>query len=600
MFMNVANRWTSTWKAKVPTCDVLAAIIIFLTTFGLFWFSPVHQISDSNYSMVLSDCLLTNRTFKLDSCGVPVFEPKPRDNYFTNGILYQLEIVGNHVYYFFPPGSSVLSVPYVAAAKLFRVSPRDANGSFDWKGEFAIELSLAAVLMATLASLFFITSRLLLPFTWSVVIALGGSLGTQVWSTASRGLWSHTWSTLLAGVLVLVLATAELDHSRLRSVFLATLLSWMYFVRPTNSLVIAGVSVFVFLFYRRQFLLYALTGASWLAAFLYYSWHNFGRLLPNYYRDRLDFNTYMFGLKGTLISPSRGLFVYVPILIFTLLLLITNWKDRPLRRLTWLALFVIGATVLTIAGFFNWWGGDSFGARFTTDLVPWFVLLTIIAVRAKLNVRTQSQAWQPAWVIQIVFGCVLLAASVFINARGALAVETWRWNNIGLGNKLWDWREPQFLAGLVEPPLSPDYSPLHVDQQIAFDIPEDSNKYLWYGWSFPEAGFRWNDGKNASVKFFLNTSENLRLRMKLLPFIREGIWDKQRIHLSLNGSDIAFLQLTKNETRELTVDVPVTLLQQRNILRFKLPDAASPELLKLSPDQRQLAVAIYWIRLEAR
>jgi hypothetical protein len=254
--------------------------------------------------------------------------------------------------------------------------------------------------------------------------------------------------------------------------------------------------------------------------------------------------------------------------------------------------------VITISGFANWWGGDSFGPRFTTELVPWFVLLTIIPVSAKLNTLERSQGSKLAWVVQVVFGCFLLAASVFINARGALAVETWRWNNIGLGNKLWDWRQPQFLAGLIEPPLPPDYSPLQLGKEIAFDIPEQSNKYLWYGWSFPEAGFRWNDGKQTSVKFFLNKSENLRLRMKVLPFIREGIWDHQRIYFNLNGVDLAFLQLTTNETTELTIDRPGRLVQQENILRFRLPDAASPELLKVSPDQRQLAIAVYWIMFE--
>jgi len=44
--------------------------------------------------------------------------------------------------------------------------------------------------MAGLAVIFFYTSRLVLPLTWSIVIALGGALGTQIFSTASRVLWT--------------------------------------------------------------------------------------------------------------------------------------------------------------------------------------------------------------------------------------------------------------------------------------------------------------------------------------------------------------------------------------------------------------------------
>lgn len=586
-------------KPRMLVRDLIAIVGIFFTTLTIFWFSAVHQVSDSNYSMFVSDCLLRNQTFRLDSCGVPVLDPRPRDNYFTNGINYQLEVVGNHVYYFFPIGTSILSVPYVAAARVFGISPRNADGSFNWLGEIRLELFLAALLMALLSSLFFIQSRMLLPFGWSVIVTLGGSLGTQIWSTASRGLWSHTWSALLAGLVIYILVMAELGIRKFPPVLLATLLAWLYFVRPTNSLLIIGVSGFVFLFYRRQFLAYALTGAGWLALFLYYSWHNFGHLLPNYYRaERLDFSTFASGLQGTLISPSRGLFAFVPVLVFPAFLLMRHWKYRPLSRLTWLALFVVCSLILAVSGFVNWWGGDSFGPRFTTDLVPWFVLLTAIAVRATLKAREQRLESKLVRGLQLAFGSLLLGISVFINARGALVVETWRWNNIGLGNKLWDWRQPQFLAGLITPPLDQAYPTLEIGSQIAFDRPDQSNKYIWYGWSWPEAGFRWNDGKEATFIFLLEKPEHLKLKMKVLPFINKGVVNRQRVYLYLNNIPISSLEFHHNEVTEPTIDLTGDLLLRENILKFRFPDASSPELLKISPDQRQLALAVYTIELE--
>jgi len=584
------------------TRDYLIATALLVATFLIFWFSPVHQVTDSNYSMLLSDCLLRQQTFALDQCNVPILEPKPLANYITNGGIYQLELVRNHVYYFFPVGSSVLSIPYVAVASLFGVSPRNADGSFNPLGEMEIELSLAALLMGLATALFFLIGRLILPTTWSLLLALAGSLGTQIWSTASRGLWSHTWSAFLATILIYLLVSQEKGRHRLRPVLMATLLAWMYFVRPTNSVVILGVTVFIFVCYRKFFWPYLVTGMVWLPAFLYYSWHNFGRLFPNYYRaDRLLFDVFPTALQGNLISPSRGLLVFVPVVPFVAFLLIRYWKYRPLPRLTWLAMFVVIATLTIISGFGHWWGGASFGPRFSTDVVPWFVLLGAIGLHAMLNWRRQNQPSRLTWALQMGVGAILLGASVFINARGALALETWRWNPgdvSQMGNKLWDWRQPQFLAGLVPPPLDREYAPITIGTEIDFNRPEQSSKYLWYGWSGAEDHYRWTEGREATIVFALDRLDPLVLKMRVLPFIREGIWNRQRIFVSLNGTLVDALILTENKELEFSISLPENLLRRENVLKFRIPDAASPELLKISTDQRLLGFAVYWIKLE--
>jgi hypothetical protein len=581
--------------------DFVAAAAILVATLIIFLLSPVHQVTDSTYSMYLSDCLLQNRTFALDACGIPVLEPKPLNDYITNGGIYQLEIERGRVYYFFPVGSSILSVPYVAAAKLFGVSPRSPDGSFNVQGEMAIELSLAALLMALLSALFFFTSRLLLSLNWSVLLALSGSLGTQIWSTASRGLWSHTWSVLLAGLVVYLLVLAESKSRKPNPILLATLLSWMYFVRPTNSIVVLAVSIFVFLRYRRMWLAYAATGAIWLMLFFIYSWHNFGGLFPRYYRaSRLLFDIFPTALRGNLISPSRGLLVFVPVVLFVAYLLIRYWSFRPLKHLTWLALAVVAATLIVISGFAHWWGGASFGPRFSTDAVPWMLLLAIISVKAMLSRREGHRARATSQVVEMTCGAVLLAASIFINARGALSVDTWRWNPgdvSQLGNKLWDWRYPQFLAGLIAPPLEHDYATLQIGQRINFNNNEAA-KYLWYGWSNAEDRFRWTEGKESTLVFALDQTNDLILKMKIVPFVREGLLSQQRIPVELNGTRIDSLTFDRNVDTEISIALPGRLLRQKNVIKFKIPDAASPELLKIGTDQRLLGFAVFWIELQ--
>src|SRR5262245_38737209 len=142
-----------------------AVLAIFIVTFLVFWFSPNRQLTDSNYSMLLSESILHHQTFMLDRYAIPRLPPTWHDNTFKNGEMYQLELVGPHLYYYLPPGSSLLSLPYVACMNAFGVSAANADGSYSPEGETRIETGLASVLMALLSCILFFTARLYLPVT---------------------------------------------------------------------------------------------------------------------------------------------------------------------------------------------------------------------------------------------------------------------------------------------------------------------------------------------------------------------------------------------------------------------------------------------------
>src|SRR5215468_7707465 len=91
--------------------DVIPLALLFLFTFVIFFLSPVHQITDSSYSMLLSESLLHHRSFQLDNnYQLPRGEPKWFLYYFRNGDVYQLEQVNGRIYYHLPPGGPVLSI----------------------------------------------------------------------------------------------------------------------------------------------------------------------------------------------------------------------------------------------------------------------------------------------------------------------------------------------------------------------------------------------------------------------------------------------------------------------------------------------------------
>lgn len=444
----------------------IAGAVVFVLTLSIFLVSRIHQVADSEYSMLLSQSLLSHRSFALDSYALPRYEPVWHGYYFKNGPAYQLEVTGDHLYYHLPPGSSVLSAPFVAVFNLFGISAANADGTYDRRGEVVIEAGLAALLMALLAVIFFYTARLLLSVKWSVIVAFGGALGTQVYSTASRALWSETWGILLLGLVIFLLLRSETGKRGFNPVLLASLLSWMYFVRPTFSVPILAITVYLFIYHRRLILSFVATGAAWLVLFVLYSWSHFGQLLPNYYRaSRLQFDTFWEALAGNLISPSRGLLVYVPSLLFVAYLLVRYRRHLVHQRLVWLSLAIIAGHLAVISSFSHWWGGHSFGPRFTTGLVPWFVLLGILGVRAMLNWREQKvEASFIGWRVQLACGALLLLMSAFINTRGAASHATWLWNMRPLEidqhpERLWDWSQPQFLAGILPTPPAKENPP---------------------------------------------------------------------------------------------------------------------------------------------
>jgi hypothetical protein len=430
----------------VLTSDRAVAAIIFLTAFLAFFRSTVHPLGDSHYSLLLSEHLLTRGTFALDEHFKLPLDPRryPGINGTRGPYPYQIDTVEGHQYYY-ALGSPVLSIPFVAAFRAFGLSTMARDGSYDLKGEIRMERGLASFLMAVLAVLFYAIARLLLPMTWSVVSALVGALGTQVWSTAALALWSDTWGILLLGVVVWMLLAHEVLGRPLRGAVLATLVAWMYIVRPTYALVVGGVGAYVFVRDRRSWWRYLVTGGGWLAALALYSWIHYHRPLPTFYGERfLTFERFWKPLAAHVVSPNRGLLVYVPVVAFVLWLLIRYAGALRHRGLLALAGLVIAAHLVVISGAVQWHAGMAYGPRYTTGIVPWLFVVAVLGVRAMLDCGRPSRGTLAA-------GTVLAALSIVIQYRGAHVLATWQWNlqppiETHADERVWDWRSPQIAA----------------------------------------------------------------------------------------------------------------------------------------------------------
>jgi hypothetical protein len=270
------------------------------------------------------------------------------------------------------------------------------------------------------------------------------------------------------------------------------------------------------------------------------------------------------------------------------------------RALAILATAVITGHILLVSAFANrlgdWWGGASFGPRYLAELVPWFALLAMLALNAMLrsSMKTRYQR------VTLVAGVVLLGMSVFVNARGALSEATWKWtqpiNDRQMRALLWDWRHPQFLAGLQSPAPFVDVLPLRPGMKLLFSS-RDIDGYLWYGWSSPEPGFRWTDGREAAIVFQLDQIRDLTLLMRIAAFTVDKKLVSQHVRINLNGRALQATDVAAGPPREMRIKLPASALGLSNVLEFELPDAASPESFGLNEDRRLLGIQIEWLEL---
>lgn len=104
-------------------------LLLLASTFLVFFVSPARQVSDSHYSMLLSAQLASHARFELDAYFRGDFSHDRHPGLRANGLPYQLRVIRGHTYYLYPPGSSILSIPFVALFGTLTSTPLQAGAS---------------------------------------------------------------------------------------------------------------------------------------------------------------------------------------------------------------------------------------------------------------------------------------------------------------------------------------------------------------------------------------------------------------------------------------------------------------------------------------
>jgi len=155
------------------------------------------------------------------------------------------------------------------------------------------------------------------------------------------------------------------------------------------------------------------------------------------------------GLAGLLFSPSRGLFVFSPVFLASLIGVVQVMR----RARDWppiLPYLAVGSALLLLvySRWGMWWGGTSFGYRLLIELLPALTLFLVPAWRVVISGRT---AFRVGFATLVVF-------SVCANALGAFVYPSSFNDNLDLEtSRLWDVRDSELalcgrrLLGLPSP-----------------------------------------------------------------------------------------------------------------------------------------------------
>lgn len=197
--------------------------------------------------------------------------------------------------------------------------------------------------------------------------------------------------------------------------------------------------------FRRSFANFIFLLIPSLLSLMAYNYMHFDSILSTaYYLNPFDFlihhGNIIEGFFGQLVSPSRGVFIFSPVLIFSLYGIYKYWKERNI-------LFIcFSVSILSVVLIYSlhivWYGGASFGNRYATDVMPLFVLFLPPSFDLIKKKRCTS----------ILF-FILLGISIFIQFEGAF-IQTGVWDakfNRGYEGTswLWSWENNQIIYELL-------------------------------------------------------------------------------------------------------------------------------------------------------
>ena len=367
---------------------------------------------------------------------------------YYKGVPYYLVYVRGHYMSRFPIMPAILSVPVYAIPVALGLT--DGNASVLGYTHTEIVGTLLSKISASLAVAFsvgilYLTLLRLANPTAALSIALVYAFATSSWSVSSQGLWQSSISQSLLALTLYFLVLGQVVYA---SIPLALSVACR---QPT---LIFAVAFFIYVarYHRTKLLAFSIFPVVLGGLLLTYNLYYFESLAGPYSMGAAGIEKFTTpqwdAFLGLLISPSRGLLVYSPVLAFAFVGLVSAlWERRnPLLTSTAIASLLL---ILLYSAWSSWHGDFSYSYRFLVDLLPGLTLFLalmwnwIIARRWRKNLFVASAVF-----------------SVFIQIIGSFFYPCGWFETPGRANahpeRFWDWKDPEFVRCLGAGPVDPE------------------------------------------------------------------------------------------------------------------------------------------------
>lgn len=285
----------------------------------------------------------------------------------------------------------------------------------------------ASVLVAFAVTFAFLHARQRLPRDRAVLLATGLGLGTGFWSTASRTLWQTETAVFGLGLAVLAFAAPGERISGRGAFAIGIGLGLAGSTRPQLAPIVAILlaGTWVRSTPRHALAATALVGmfmAVLCAANVRWFGHPLGALPllaevnSRVHSTGASFALQVEGFAGLLISPSRGLLIFSPVVLVAAAGIPASFAAGWRAPLRWCVL-ALAAQFALYGSYAVWWGGHTYGPRYLVDVLPVAVPLAAVGMAQSRRGRTATAAAAAA-----------LAWSVMVAATGAFCYPHEEWN----------------------------------------------------------------------------------------------------------------------------------------------------------------------------
>jgi hypothetical protein len=351
---------------------------------------------------------------------------------------HYVQHINGHIVSAYPPWAGVMAIPVYLLPVLGGLSAQSP-----WIHD--LEKLSATLITALSVVLLLCTMRRLTNTKIAWLIAIVYAFGTSSFSSSSQALWQHGPSQLFL-TLTLYWLVRGLDEPRF-SAYAGLALGSAIICRPSNVLMAIPVAAYVLIRHRAQFVAFCLAALPPFLAFVTYNTlYNGSPVSTGFAVGIIDparlrsLGAHLFktplreGLAGILVSPSRGLFIYSPILLLAFVGMVMAWRDCKLVLLKYLSPAPL-LTILLTAKWINWWGGGSYGPRLLADISPFLCLYLYPPFE-----RAQSRPLLKSAIV------VLIALSIGLHALRVFAGGDWN------GHPFVDWH-PERLWLWTDSPI---------------------------------------------------------------------------------------------------------------------------------------------------